>query len=404
MKTVWAPAHKGSNPFPSANLRLKTALAARDNLAAFLKGCIDMAFLDRQKLYKSISDLRKRPIIAYVTSVRPNLTCPMTGDAISPIIEQIKQIPKDQKEIDFLIISNGGDPITALRIIGILRERFTRISVLLPYVAYSAATILSLGADEIIMHPFSNLGPVDPQMTVSRKNDNGVPEALNFSSEDLRNFIDFIKTDVGIKNPQQLLPAISPLLSDVGSLSIGNAKRSQQLSLRLSEKMLISHMKSKKKAKDIARALNSSYYHHGYAVSRKEALEIGLDVKYPDTILEDLLWNVWMDFSEEMKCNNSFDVIKELMSNPTSSNAITQVPIVNLPANTPPQIAEQIIINHAQSTPLTTRSTIQLKELLASIESVNVSKSVYTNIEILYWRNADMSLGFNIISSGTDWI
>jgi hypothetical protein len=385
-------------------LRLKTALAARDNLAAFLKGCIDMAFLDRQKLYKSISDLRKRPIIAYVTSVRPNLTCPMTGDAISPIIEQIKQIPKDQKEIDFLIISNGGDPITALRIIGILRERFTRISVLLPYVAYSAATILSLGADEIIMHPFSNLGPVDPQMTVSRKNDNGVPEALNFSSEDLRNFIDFIKTDVGIKNPQQLLPAISPLLSDVGSLSIGNAKRSQQLSLRLSEKMLISHMKSKKKAKDIARALNSSYYHHGYAVSRKEALEIGLDVKYPDTILEDLLWNVWMDFSEEMKCNNSFDVIKELMSNPTSSNAITQVPIVNLPANTPPQIAEQIIINHAQSTPLTTRSTIQLKELLASIESVNVSKSVYTNIEILYWRNADMSLGFNIISSGTDWI
>ena len=35
LKTVWAPAHKGSNPFPSANLRLKTALAARDNLAAF---------------------------------------------------------------------------------------------------------------------------------------------------------------------------------------------------------------------------------------------------------------------------------------------------------------------------------------------------------------------------------
>ena len=35
LKTVWAHAHKGSNPFPSANLRLKTALAARDNLAAF---------------------------------------------------------------------------------------------------------------------------------------------------------------------------------------------------------------------------------------------------------------------------------------------------------------------------------------------------------------------------------
>ena len=35
LKTVWAKAHVGSNPTPSANLRLKTALAARDNLAAF---------------------------------------------------------------------------------------------------------------------------------------------------------------------------------------------------------------------------------------------------------------------------------------------------------------------------------------------------------------------------------
>ena len=163
----------------------------------------------------------------------------MAGDAISQIIEQIAKVPKTETNIDFLIISNGGDPITALRIIGLLRERFEHISVLLPYVSYSDATILSLGADEIVMHPFSNLGPVDPQLTVSRKNGQGIPEQLRFSSEDLRNFIDFIKTDVGISDQQHLISAISPLLKDVGSLPIGSAKRSQQLSLTLSEKCYV---------------------------------------------------------------------------------------------------------------------------------------------------------------------
>ena len=74
----------------------------------------------------------------------------MAGDAIRPFIDQLNLIPKEQKEVDFLIVSNGGDPITSLRIMSLLRERFDKVSVLLPYVAYSAATVLSLGADEIV--------------------------------------------------------------------------------------------------------------------------------------------------------------------------------------------------------------------------------------------------------------
>ena len=59
------------------------------------------------------------------------------------------------------------------------------------------------------------------------------------------------------------------LLSDVGPLQIGSAKRGQQLTLSLSEKMLNLHMSDKNTCKNIAKALNSSYYHHGYAVGRK---------------------------------------------------------------------------------------------------------------------------------------
>ena len=146
-----------------------------------------MSYKERIELYRECEELRQKPLIVYVTSIRPNISSQMSVDSLTSIIEQIESIPEEKDEIDFLIISNGGDPITALRIIGILREKFKKISVLVPYVAYSAATILALGADEIIMHPYSNLGPVDPQLTISRQNEIGQPTQLNFSSEDIRN-------------------------------------------------------------------------------------------------------------------------------------------------------------------------------------------------------------------------
>lgn len=294
-----------------------------------------MSYNTRKELLAKIAENRGRKLISYVTSIRPNMSCNMAGDAIIPVIEQLDHIPEDVKEIDFLIISNGGDPITALRIMSLLRERFDKIVVLLPYVAYSAATILALGADEIVMHRYSNLGPVDPQLTVSYNNEKGVRENMQFSSEDLRNYVDFIKTDVGITDQQHLVTAISPLLKDVGTLPIGTAKRSQQLSLTLSEKMLGWHFDDSAKAKTIAKALNSSYYHHGYAVGRKEAKTIGLPISEPDSSLEALLWDLWKDYSDEMQCNKPFDPIREILDDLSANALISQVPIVNLPVNTP---------------------------------------------------------------------
>ena len=361
-------------------------------------------YSERKALLEQIESIRNRPLITYVTSIRPNMSASMAGDAIPQIIRQIEAIPEENKEVDFLIISNGGDPITSLRIISLLRERFKKVSVLLPYVAYSAATVLSLGADEIVMHPYSNLGPVDPQLTVSHSNEQGIREHLQFGSEDLRNYIDFLKSDVGITDQEHLVAAIQPLLKDVGTLPIGSAKRGQQLSLTLSEKMLTWHIKDANKAKTIAKALNTSYYHHGYAVGRKEAKEIGLPVTFPSKELEKALWQVWNDYALEMKCDDPFDVVKEVMSDKTANAIINQVPVVNVPINTPPDIAKQIIVQHAQNTPLTTRYSLKLKLTVASIESVRLTKAVYNNIDVLYWRNPDMSLGVNFTSYGTGWV
>lgn len=54
-----------------------------------------------------------------------------------------------------------------------------------------------------------------------------------------------MKEDVGITDQKYLAEAIENLTADVGPIHIGGAKRSQQLSLTLSEKLLKSHMEDK---------------------------------------------------------------------------------------------------------------------------------------------------------------
>ncbi len=357
----------------------------------------------RIKLYNELEEIRKRPLVSYVTSIRPNMSGQMAGDAIDPIIEQIRIIPDSCKELDFLIISNGGDPITALRIISILRERFEKITVMVPYIAYSAATILALGANDILMHPYSNLGPVDPQLNIQKNNGTGLTGNIAFSSEDLRNYIEFVKNDVGISDQAYLVEALKALASEVGVLPIGSAKRSQQLTLSLSSKMLETHISDKTQAASISKTLNSSYYHHGYAVGRSEAKEIGLNVVNPESRVEKLMWEIWEDFREEMRCNKAFDLVSEMMNDPQVSNQLRNVSIIDLPANLPPELTQKIFSNFAQNAQATIRPTIELSQLLAAVESKNICYQFINRLNTIYWRNPDMTLGCNATAYNKGW-
>ena len=362
-----------------------------------------MASSDRIKLYEKIEEIRKRKLIAYVTSIRPGMSGQMAGDAISSILRQLDEIPKECKEIDFLIVSNGGDPITALRIITLLRERFEKITVLLPYVAYSAATILSLGADEIIMHPYSNLGPTDPQIKSVKLNQNGQKEETNFGSEDIRNYIDFAKKDLKIRK-KDLVNVLSNMSKDVSSLAIGSSKRSQRLSYALSIKLLKTHMNSKKRIKKIAKMLSQSYYHHSYAVGRTEAKRLGLDIIEPNDELEKLLWQVWMDFANEMKVDKSFNPISEIMENLIVKKDLEVIPVISYPANIPQEIVKQKMIQLIQQTGVTMQKNLEVECLIAAIESPRKVYQVVDEIKIAYWRNLNMELNTNFTILSKGWI
>jgi len=67
-------------------------------------------------------------------------------------------------DLHLMLTSPGGDGETALRIARSLQARCKELTVIVPDQAKSAATLIALGAHRILMGPFGDLGPVDPQL------------------------------------------------------------------------------------------------------------------------------------------------------------------------------------------------------------------------------------------------
>lgn len=267
-----------------------------------------MGFQSRRTLYSKIEEIRGRPLIAYMLSNRSGIGGMMALDVIPEICEQLNMIPESEEAVDVIMVGMGGDPTLAWRLMSILRERFDRIGVLLPFQAQSAATVLAFGADEIIMHPFSCLGPIDPQIRaqVQRNIDNrNMVEDIAFSVEDVKSYIDFIREDLHLTDSQSSNDALKYLCEELRPTLIGIVKKSMKFSESLASNLLKQHM-DEDKIEGIVKQFNN-FSNHGYTVSRREAISFGLPVIDSPDGLDALLWGVWKDAEEEMQCREPFD-------------------------------------------------------------------------------------------------
>lgn len=156
----------------------------------------------RQQCYKDIEKLRERPLIVYSVQFPPppspiNVPISIDLDDVDGFTDLTESI-ESGNQIDVLIHSPGGSPEATERVVALLRERFEHITFLVPHSAYSAATMMALSGNEIIMHPSASLGPIDPQI-------NGTPARA------LRRGFDKAREALKNEGPESL-PAYIPLI------------------------------------------------------------------------------------------------------------------------------------------------------------------------------------------------
>ena len=284
-----------------------------------------MAKKERIKLIKEIEKLRNSKVLTYITSTRQNQEVQMSIDTIRKFYEHLKVIPDKDRgkiKIDLLIVSNGGDGTVPWRLVTLIREFASEFCVLIPYRAFSAATLTALGADKIFMHPMGMLGPTDPTVANAFNPDDpkNPQRKLGISVEDVTAYISLIKEDAGITHEDELIQAINILADKIHPLSLGNVKRSLSQSKMMAQKLLSLHMS---KAKDqhsideIVENLTSKLYYHGHPINRKEAKEqIGLkNIEYADINLEKLMWELYLQYENELKSEEPFDPLIEFVAN-----------------------------------------------------------------------------------------
>ena len=122
---------------------------------------------DRIPLIEAIQEARDgHLVISYMTSTRAGHEIQIADDAVPLIFKHLEE-SRDlaTKGVDLFIHSNGGSGTVPWRIVNLIRQYTKKFSVLVPHRAFSAATLIALGADEIVMHRMGCLGPIDPSVT-----------------------------------------------------------------------------------------------------------------------------------------------------------------------------------------------------------------------------------------------
>ena len=353
-----------------------------------------MNLSERRKAYKAIEEYRKRPLIVYVTSTRQGVESQLSEDAVREFIDQIDAI-KASSEVDVMIQSTGGDALAAWKLMSILRERFDEVYVLVPYTAFSAATLFALGADEIVMHPYASLGPIDPQITIYQP-DTGYRQ---FAYEDVGAFLRFLANDVKISEQVHISAIINNLFSAVDPVNVGGAKRASELSFAVGERMLLLHMtdaEEKPKAKEIAENLNKSFFAHGDAVSRSRALQLGLRIADRDLKLEELMWDAYLGIEDYLKLREPFDSLQEVLKHHDGAQVLRPIPPLQLPANSPPHVVQdawQSVIQMAIDNLSTQPVEVDFEIVGSLVEGVLVASEFRTTGKLQMVWNQDGSTG-----------
>jgi hypothetical protein len=280
-----------------------------------------MGFRERRPLIESLELLRGTRIICYVTQTRGGTAFQIGMDAVPRIFEHLEALGAGRKEntkIDLLLHSNGGDGVVPWRLVTLIREYCKEFSVLIPHRAFSAATLISMGADGIVMHPMGMLGPTDP--TVANAFNPADPanpqQKIGISVEDLYSYVSLIKEDLGIRGESELVQAFRTLTEQLHPLALGNVKRFYAQSRMMAKKLLGLHMDEKTEhsaINEIADSLTSKLYFHGHPINRTEALALGLQVKTPGADEERLMWEIYSDFAEEMRIETEFQPMTEFV-------------------------------------------------------------------------------------------
>jgi hypothetical protein len=243
----------------------------------------------RQELINEIENILAGKLILYISSFEyPEST--INHDDILPLADLLRTVSYTEK-LYLMLHSPGGEPDTAEKIIKICREHCKEFRVVIPNSAKSAATLIALGGDEILMSYISEIGPIDPQILFIKPNGDRVIRPAQSFLDSIAEVQDKIYENGGLIPPiyRSFIENLDPSFLDI-------CKKAIQKSKENAETWLAKYMlkEDKEKAKEIANklSLSGNLNSHGKMIDYEEAKKLGLKIRVLER--DSLLWTkIW---------------------------------------------------------------------------------------------------------------
>lgn len=199
--------------------------------------------------------------------------------------------------LDLLVHSPGGMPDAAGDVIRVCRTYFKSFRVVIPNMAMSAATVLAMGSDEILMSETSKLGPIDPQMVFQTKEGAFMRAAKSFIDA----FSSLVNEANALAGTGRPVAAHLHLLTKQDPSWIVECIRARNATTALAERVLKNGMLRDKDVSEIKTVVASFFARgdaesHGSRISANEAKEMGLPIQVVDnkTPLWNLVWEIYV--------------------------------------------------------------------------------------------------------------
>ena len=180
-----------------------------------------------------------------------------------------------KKPLTLMLHTPGGDGNAAQTIVAYLRSKFSEIEVIVPVYSFSAGTMIALASDRIVMGRQSQLGPIDPQMSLN----NGVLSARAIVDQ-----FEQAKKDIAGDKTKALL--WGPLLQSIGPALLQEAQNALVYGERMVKQwleayMFRDHSDPNKLAAKAAKHFNDASLHksHGRRIDRDEARGVSICVE-----------------------------------------------------------------------------------------------------------------------------
>jgi hypothetical protein len=201
---------------------------------------------------------------------------------------------KKHKRVLLLLATYGGDANCAYRIARRLQKCYDEFTVYIHTICKSAGTLLALGANEIIMSDYGEMGPLDVQL---QKEDElgaitsglAINQALSKLRGQVFDLFEEIFVRLIIHSGRQIttksageiaanitIGVMGPIYGQIDPMRLGEIDRAVRIALEYGERL------GQKNLKDGALfKLVAEYPDHGFVIDRKEAKELFNVVREP---------------------------------------------------------------------------------------------------------------------------